>query len=65
MWFEAVIPVVNHRDKRAALAQLDRVSGFEPEGRGFESLMPHHKIAASAAIFCIHTEQSQSVDKML
>jgi hypothetical protein len=27
----------------AVLAQLDRASGFEPEGRGFESLTPHHK----------------------
>ena len=25
---------------RAAVAQLDRASGFEPEGRGFESLRP-------------------------
>ena len=27
---------------RAAVAQLDRASGFEPEGRGFESLRPRH-----------------------
>ncbi len=26
--------------KSAALAQLDRASGFEPEGRAFESLRP-------------------------
>ena len=26
----------------AALAQLDRVPGYEPVGRGFESLMPRH-----------------------
>ena len=27
----------------AALAQPDRVPGYEPVGRGFESLMPRHK----------------------
>lgn len=27
---------------RAAVAQLDRASGFEPEGREFESLRPRH-----------------------
>ena len=26
----------------AALAQPDRVPGYEPVGRGFESLMPRH-----------------------
>ena len=29
---------------RAAVAQLDRVPGFEPGGRGFESLRPRHKM---------------------
>jgi hypothetical protein len=28
--------------KRAPLAQLDRASGYEPEGREFESLRAHH-----------------------
>jgi hypothetical protein len=27
---------------RAPLAQLDRASGYEPEGREFESLRAHH-----------------------
>ena len=27
---------------RAAVAQLDRVLGYEPRGRGFESCQPHH-----------------------
>ena len=27
----------------AAVAQLDRVTGYEPVGRGFESLQPYHK----------------------
>ena len=26
----------------APVAQLDRVSGYEPEGRGFESLQAYH-----------------------
>ena len=30
-------------NKYAALAQLDRVTGYEPVGRGFESLMPRQK----------------------
>lgn len=29
----------------APVAQLDRVSGYEPEGRGFESCLAHHFIA--------------------
>ena len=28
--------------KEAPLAQLDRASGYEPEGREFESLRAHH-----------------------
>jgi hypothetical protein len=31
---------------RAAVAQLDRASGFEPEGRGFESLRPRQFLQA-------------------
>lgn len=27
----------------AAVAQLDRVFGYEPKGRGFESLQPYQK----------------------
>ncbi len=26
----------------AAVAQLDRVLGYEPRGRGFDSCQPHH-----------------------
>ena len=29
----------------AAVAQLDRVTGYEPVGRGFESLQPYHIVA--------------------
>ena len=29
--------------KYAAVAQLDRVFGYEPKGRGFESLQPYHE----------------------
>jgi len=28
----------------AAVAQLDRVLGYEPRGRGFNSCQPHHVI---------------------
>ena len=27
----------------AAVAQMDRVLGYEPRGRGFDSCQPHHK----------------------
>ena len=30
----------------AAVAQLDRVSGYEPEGRGFNSCQPHQMFEA-------------------
>ncbi len=43
------------RALHAALAQLDRVTGYEPVGRGFESLTPYQKIpnASVFGIFCI------------
>ncbi len=28
----------------AAVAQLDRVLGYEPRGRGFDSCQPHHNL---------------------
>ena len=34
-----------------ALAQLDRVFGYEPKGRGFESLMPRKKPKYAFACF--------------
>ena len=36
--------------KYAPVAQLDRVSGYEPEGRGFESLLAYQPVWP-AAIF--------------
>ncbi len=39
----------------AALAQLDRVFGYEPKGRGFESLTPRKKtvmVSTMAVFFC-------------
>lgn len=30
--------------KRASVAQLDRASGFEPEGRRFESCRTYHSL---------------------
>ena len=35
----------------APLAQLDRASGYEPEGREFESLRAHHYFHILTAIF--------------
>ena len=40
-------------DGNAALAQLDRVPGYEPVGRGFESLMPRHGALADAGAFLL------------
>ena len=38
-----IIPAQVHLPtERAPLAQLDRASGYEPEGREFESLRAHH-----------------------
>ena len=35
------------------LAQLDRVFGYEPKGRGFESLMARQKEMHSHLFFCL------------
>ena len=34
----------------APVAQLDRASGYEPEGRVFESLRAHHRISSLGAL---------------
>ena len=34
----------------AGVAQLDRVTGYEPVGRGFESLRPYHVVGAKFAL---------------
>ena len=42
----------------ALVAQLDRASGYEPEGREFESLRAHHTIpsdeSALLSLICLH-----------
>ena len=35
----------------APVAQLDRVTGYEPVGQGFESLLAHHQKQARCACF--------------
>ena len=48
----------------AALAQLDRVFGYEPKGRGFESLTPCQKqtdASASVCFFRIYTNKAQKL----
>ena len=34
----------------AAVAQLDRVTGYEPVGRGFESLQPYQLVASDISL---------------
>ena len=36
--YDIITELTAHSVKRALLAQLDRVTGYEPVGRGFESL---------------------------
>ena len=38
LWYDIRVP--ERQATFAALAQLDRVFGYEPKGRGFESLTP-------------------------
>ena len=45
--------------QNAAVAQLDRVFGYEPKGRGFESLQPYQKASVKADAFCFaHSGQA-------
>ena len=37
--------------RHALIAQLDRVFGYEPKGRGFESLSAHQKQTRKASAF--------------
>src|ERR1700733_1891746 len=39
-------PLVVLKGTHARVAQLDRASGYEPEGREFESLRAHHSFPA-------------------
>ncbi len=41
--------MLNHMFSYAPIAQLDRVTGYEPVGRGFESLSAHPKKASVSA----------------
>ena len=44
------------QQRQAPLAQLDRASGYGPEGRGFESLTAYHvtaKLALRSRFFCL------------
>ena len=42
---------ISRRERYVPLAQPDRVFGYEPKGRGFESLMARHKGDAIASPF--------------
>ena len=48
--FYAFIRIMRGSDS-APVAQLDRVSGYEPEGRAFESLRARHSEHAQRSIF--------------
>ena len=37
----------------APVAQLDRVTGYEPVGRGFESLPAYHRNKSRKALFLV------------
>ena len=45
--------IAEYEKSNAALAQLDRVFGYEPKGRGFESPMPRQKgLRKQTFLFC-------------
>ena len=44
--------------RNAPVAQLDRVFGYEPKGRGFESLQPYQKHHPCGWCFCFNTRDS-------
>ena len=48
LWRSSIdLPIM--RPRRALVAQLDRASGYEPEGRGFDSL-PAHQLHFSGEV---------------
>ena len=52
----------------ALLAQLDRVSGYGPEGQGFESLTARHKktrLHESVTLFFLYGEITKVLVKLL
>ena len=54
---QKIVRILDHSDFRAivqslaAVAQLDRVLGYEPRGRGFDSCQPHHTVSPRTAMF--------------
>ena len=51
------------RPMHVALAQPDRVFGYEPKGRGFESLMPRHE-KSTCVSKCFFQRNSPLVSEM-
>src|SRR5580698_8249401 len=49
--FVIIKPCIRKSVCFAPLAQLDRASGYEPEGREFESLSAHHSFQPLAGLF--------------
>jgi hypothetical protein len=53
MFLTRALQVTNIRASHALVAQLDRVLGYEPSGRRFESSRVHHtKTPTSRRVFC-------------
>ena len=42
-YYDLAVSEKRFSKRYAAVAQLDRVFGYEPKGRGFESLQPYQK----------------------
>ena len=54
--------IVNAPTERVPLAQLDRASGYGPEGRGFESLMVRQRHRRSRCLFSFPRDSEPEAD---
>ena len=50
LWYTSVAVRGKRPTQYAAVAQLDRVTGYEPVGRGFESLQPYQLVASDKTL---------------
>ena len=57
--------IVNAPTERVPLAQLDRASGYGPEGRGFESLMVRQRHRQSRCLFSSPRDSEPVADARL
>ena len=56
---ELHLPMLEFNPPKAAVAQLDRVLGYEPRGRGFDSCQPRQKLKSleKSRLFSFLTQQ--------